>query len=149
MKKKYYYREGGKEEKLIEASSDSAAYLEAYKYFEISKKVHSDMKKSMGSTYLSAPITFELLNDKHEDITYKVSLANKDSLENSISKTINDLPNSIEQSVSKIREEKHGTGAKYDTWRTVFSCDKSCKRKVCHKGIFKLQRHSTTLQEHK
>jgi hypothetical protein len=115
MKKKYYYREGGKEEKLIEASSDSAAYLEAYKYFEISKKVHSDMKKSMGSTYLSAPITFELLNDKHEDITYKVSLANKDSLENSISKTINDLPNSIEQSVSKIREEKHGTGAKYDT----------------------------------
>jgi hypothetical protein len=73
------------------------------------------MKKSMGSTYLTAPISFELLNDKHEDITYKVMFTNKDSLENSVAKTINELPNSIEQSVTKIREEKNGVGAKYDT----------------------------------
>lgn len=115
MKKKYYYREGSKEEKLIEAYSDSAAYLEAYKNFEISKKVYNDMKKSMGGTYLTEPISFELLNDKHEDITYKVMFVNKDSLENSIVKSINELPNSIEQSVTKIREEKNGVGAKYDT----------------------------------
>lgn len=113
-KKKYYYREGSKEE-LIEAYSDSAAYLEAYQKFEISKKVHNDMKKTYGDTYLSAPVSFELLNDKHEDITYKVSLANQDSLENNIAKSINDLPNSIEQTANKVREEKHGVGAKYDT----------------------------------
>jgi hypothetical protein len=115
MKKKYYYREGTKEEKLIEAYSDSAAYLEAYKNFEISKKVYNDMKKAYGDNNLSAPISFELLNDKHQDITYKVSFANQDSLENSIAKMINDLPNNIEASVNKIREEKNGVGAKYDT----------------------------------
>lgn len=114
-KKKYYYREGSKEEKVIEAYSDSAAYLEAYKNFEISKKVYNDMKKSFGSSSLSAPISFDLLNDKHEEITYKVFFANKDSLESNISKTINELPNNIEQSVAKVREEKNGVGAKYDT----------------------------------
>jgi hypothetical protein len=114
-KNKYYYREGSKDEKLIEAYSDSAAYLEAFKNFEISKKVYSDMKKAYGDNYLSAPISFQLQNDKHEDITYKVSFANKDSLENSIAKTINNLPNNIEQRANKIREEKHGVGAKYDT----------------------------------
>jgi hypothetical protein len=56
-----------------------------------------------------------LLNDKHEEITYKVFFADKDSLENNISKMINDLPNNIEQSVDKAREEKNGIGAKYDT----------------------------------
>ncbi|OLY93512.1 hypothetical protein [Cnuella takakiae] len=114
MKKKYYYSEGSKEE-IIEAYSDSAAYLEAYKKFEISKKVHNDMKKAYGDTYLSAPITFELLNEKREDITYKVSLTKQDSLESNIAKSINNLPNSVEQTAKKIREEKHGVGAKYDT----------------------------------
>ncbi len=37
-KKKYYYVEDNKDEKLIEAYSDSVAYLEAYKDFVISKK---------------------------------------------------------------------------------------------------------------
>lgn len=114
-KKKYYYREGSKEEKVIEAYSDSAAYLEAYKNFEISKKVYNDMKKSFGNSSLSAPVSFDLLNDKHEEITFKVFFANKDSLESNISKMINELPNSIEQSVAKVREEKNGVGAKYDT----------------------------------
>lgn len=114
-KKKYYYREDSKKEKVIEAFSDSAAYLEAYKNFEISKKVYNDMKKSFGNSSLSAPTSFDLLNNKHEEITYTVSFANKDSLEKSISKMINDLPNNVEQSVEKVREEKNGTGAKYDT----------------------------------
>lgn len=115
MKKKYYYREGSKDEKLIEAYSDSAAYLEAYKNFEISKKVYKEMKESLGSSSLSEPISFDLLNDKHEEITYKVFFADKDSLENNIAKMINDLPNNIEQSVAKVREEKNGVEAKYDT----------------------------------
>ena len=36
-------------------------------------------------------------------------------LEKNITKSINDLPNSIEESANKIREERHGVGAKYDT----------------------------------
>ena len=113
-KNKYYYREGSKEE-VIEAYSDSAAYLEAFKIFQISKKVYNDMKTAYGDNYLSAPNSFKLLNDKREDITYKVSFTNQDSLENSIAKTINNLPNNIEQTVNKIRQEKNGVGAKYDT----------------------------------
>jgi hypothetical protein len=114
IKKKYYYREGGKEA-VIEAFSDSIAYLEAYKKFVISKKVYNDMKKTYGKTYLSEPIIFELLNENREEITYKIFFAKKDSLENSISGKINNLPNTIEQNVEKIREEIHGEGAKYDT----------------------------------
>ncbi|MBU6158881.1 MAG: hypothetical protein KGP35_07620 [Bacteroidetes bacterium] len=114
MKKKYYYREGSKEE-IIEAYSDSAAYLEAFKKFQISKKVHDDMKKAYGNTYLSAPINFELLNEKHEDITYKIYFAKKDSLENNLKQSISGMPNNIEESITKIREEKNGVGAKYDT----------------------------------
>ncbi|TAF83277.1 MAG: hypothetical protein EAZ51_00985 [Sphingobacteriales bacterium] len=114
-KKKYYYHEGSKEEKVIEAYSDSAAYLEAYEKFEISKTVYKNMKKTYGNTYLIEPASFELLNDKYEDITYKVNFSNKDSLEKSITKSINELPNTVEKSLTKIREEKHGTGAKYDT----------------------------------
>ena len=113
-KNKYYYREGSKEE-VIEAYSDSAAYLEAFKIFQISKKVYNDMKTAYGDNYLSAPNSFKLLNNKREDITYKVSFTNQDSLENSIAKTINNLPNNIEQTVNKIRQEKNGVGAKYDT----------------------------------
>lgn len=115
-KNKYYYVEGNKKEKIIKAYSDSAAYLEAYKEFEISKKVFNDMEKSFGGSSLSAPpIRFNLLNSKHEDITYKVSFYNKNILEDSISKMINKLPNNIEESLKKVREEKNGIGAKYDT----------------------------------
>ena len=113
--KKYYYKEGTKPERLIEASSDSAAYMEAFQDFEIAKKVYNDMKKSIGNSSLDRPISFELLNDKHEDITYKISFANKDSLEKALANRINEMPNSIEASVTAIREEKNGVGAKYDT----------------------------------
>jgi hypothetical protein len=114
IKKKYYYREGIKEE-VIEAQSDSAAYLEAFKRFLISKKVYDDMKKAYGNTYLTTPISFQVLNEKHEDITHKLSFINKDSLEINLKKTIEGLPNNIEESIIKEREEKNGIGAKYDT----------------------------------
>jgi len=113
--KKYYYQEGNKEEKIIEATSDSAAYLEAVKYFEISKKVFSDMEKSYGNIYIDKPISFRLFNNKREDITYQVHFLNKDSLEDETANNINKLPNTIEESVKRIREEKNGIGAKYDT----------------------------------
>jgi hypothetical protein len=113
--KTYYYKEGSKEEKVITASSDSMAYLKAYEYFVISKKTYADMKKSLGDVYINEPISFDLLDDKHNNITYKISFDNKDSAENRISKSINELPNHIEESVTRVREEKNGIGAKYDT----------------------------------
>lgn len=112
---KYYYIEGNKEEKVIKASSDSVAYMEAVKNFAISKKVYNDMKKSFGSTYLDRPTSFKLLNSKREDITYNVYFSNKDSLEEEYAKSINQLPNTIEESRQRIREERNGIGAKYDT----------------------------------
>lgn len=115
MNKKYYYVEDSKEEKLIEAPSDSAAYLEAYTKFQISKKVFRDMKKSMGTISLSEPISFSLLDENRKDITFSISFSNKDSLEKISENRINELPNSIEETVKKGREERNGKGAKYDT----------------------------------
>lgn len=58
-----------KDEKIISAPSDSAAYLEAYRDFCISQKVYSDMRKKGMAEYLDIPIGFKLYNDKGEDIT--------------------------------------------------------------------------------
>ncbi len=113
--KKYYYVEDSKEEKLIEASSDSAAYMEAYTNFQISKKVYRDMNQSMGTVTLSEPISFSLLDENRKDITFLISFSNKDSIEKSIENRINELPNNIEETVKKGREERNGKGAKYDT----------------------------------
>jgi hypothetical protein len=81
--KKYYYKEGDKEEE-IQARSDSDAYLKAFTRFQISLKVYDDMKKSLGSAYLTKPTSFELFNNKHEAITYKIFFDKKDSLEKDI-----------------------------------------------------------------
>lgn len=114
-KKKYYYREGSKEEVLIEANSDSEAYLKAYEKFEISKKVQNDMKTSLPDVNMPSPVFFELLDEKKQNITYKVMFKNKEQMEYEIQESVNELPNNIQESVDKIREEKHGIGAKYDT----------------------------------
>ena len=115
MTKKYYYVEDGRDEKVISADSDSSAYLTAFQYFQVSKKVYNDMKKSYSSASLTEPISFDLLNDKRESIIYKIAFANKDSLEKVYINNINKLPNSVEESKTRIMEEKNGIGAKYDT----------------------------------
>ena len=75
-KRKYYYIQNGKDEKkLIEAYSDSSAYMRAFELFEISKKVHTDMKESLETVYLEAPVSFELLNEKQENIRFKITFA--------------------------------------------------------------------------
>ena len=113
--KKYYYKEDDKEEKVIEEKSDSAAYMNAFQKFTISKKVHNDMKKSFGHTYVPEPLSFALLDNTHKQITSQISFANRDSLERACINKINELPNTIEVSAVKLREEKNGIGAKYDT----------------------------------
>ena len=58
-----------KDEKIISAPSDSAAYLEAFTDFCISQKVYSDMRKKGMDEYLDIPIGFKLYNEKGEDIS--------------------------------------------------------------------------------
>lgn len=58
-----------KDEKIISASSDSAAYIEAFSKFCISQKVYSDMRKKGKADYLDVPIEFKLYNSEGVDIS--------------------------------------------------------------------------------
>lgn len=113
--KKYYYVQDSKEEKVFNAISDSAAYLKAYEYFQISEKVYKDMKSKYGSAYLDQPISYKLLNSKREDITYRVHFLKKDSLLEDVSNNIKELPNTISNARNESIEERNGVGSKYDT----------------------------------
>ncbi len=113
MNKKYYYVEDSKEEKLIEAASDSAAYVEAYTNFQISKKVYEEMKGEYGTIGLSEPTFFSLFDENHKEIY--PSLLSKDSIEKDIETSINNMPNTLAESSKKSLEERNGKGAKYDT----------------------------------
>lgn len=53
----------------ITAPTDSAAYIKAYRSFCISEKIYKDMYKRGMSEYLDIPQSFQLFNDKGEDIT--------------------------------------------------------------------------------
>lgn len=132
-KKKYKYKEDLSEEKIIEAYSDSAAYIQAYEIFIISKKSYTEIKNQFGGNGLTEPISFSLYNDKGEDIRYSISFSNKDSLDKAIEKRINSLPNNISESVSRIREEKNGKDAKYDTGGLYLSPIKVLKAKFVEK----------------
>jgi len=72
-------------EKQIEAATDSAAYLEAYKDFCISLKVNQDMRKSMGQNYPLLPSkNFQLFNDKKQEITNTTFFVTKEKREKEI-----------------------------------------------------------------
>lgn len=84
----------------ISAPNDSAAYLEAYLKFCISKKVHKDMGEALNQTF-TTPLEFKLLNDKGEDITYSVSFPTKQNEEKRIEDQIFSQKNSIKESLEK------------------------------------------------
>lgn len=94
-----------KEPRTIEASSDSAAYLDAFQYFTISMKVNNDMREAMGTMY-SRPIEFRLFNNLGEDIAKSVFFLNKDSLEQQILQRVNSKRNTIKESIDKSKEEE-------------------------------------------
>lgn len=59
-----------KEEVKIRARSDTAAYLDAYQKYCISREVYLRMKNRLGSSeLLDVPIGFKLYNSKGVDIT--------------------------------------------------------------------------------
>lgn len=87
------------ETKYIEAESDSAAYLEAYQKFIISKKVDKDLDEAssaLGYTEgcSSHTIDFKLYDKQNIDIAKTTFFANKDSLEKDIEQKIYSQPNS-------------------------------------------------------
>jgi hypothetical protein len=93
-----------KEPKTIEASSDSAAYLDAFKFFCISLKISQDMQQTLGKVY-STPVNFKLINDKGEDITNTVHFSEKEKKEKEIAEQIFAMRNTLQDSVEKNKAD--------------------------------------------
>ena len=94
------------EPKVIEAETDSIAYLEAFQKFCIAQKVSNDMKTSMGAS-ANTPIEFKLLNEKDEDITNLVFFKDKDLKEKEIKDQIFSMKNSMQESLDNYKKEKN------------------------------------------
>jgi hypothetical protein len=94
-----------KDPETIKATTDSAAYLEAYQNFCISLKVHGDMKKSLGTVY-STPKEFKLYNAEGSEISNTIFFADKDKREKEIEDRIFSMRNTIQESVDKNKKEK-------------------------------------------
>lgn len=94
-----------KEPKTISASSDSAAYLDAYRSFCISLKVNKDMKQSLGKVY-STPIKFKLLDNKDQDITSSIFFSTKEKREKEIEENIFSMRNTLQETVDNSKKEK-------------------------------------------
>lgn len=94
-----------KEAEKISAPNDSAAYLEAYLKFCISKKVHKDMGEALSQTF-TTPLEFKLFNDKGEDITYSVSFPTKQAEEKRIEDEIFSEKNSIKESLEESKKKE-------------------------------------------
>jgi hypothetical protein len=106
-----------KEAKIIQASSDSAAYLDAFQSFCISLKVNKDMKQTLGTVY-STPVKFKLLNDKGEDIANTVYFADKEKREKEITEQTFAMSNTLQESVDKSKADdakQFQTTAKIDS----------------------------------
>ena len=98
-----------KEKKTISASSDSAAYLEAYKKYCISLKVYNDMRKEGMGQYLDIPIGFKLYNSDGEDITdiyFNSKLTEEEAIESSILAMDNVVKRSNNSKQAKTEEAK-------------------------------------------
>jgi hypothetical protein len=94
-----------KDSKTIKASTDSAAYLEAYQYFCIALKVNRDMKQSLGTVH-STPASFKLYDNNGLDVTSTIFFVDKHKREKEIEERIFSMTNTIQESVDKNKKEK-------------------------------------------
>jgi hypothetical protein len=92
---------------IIPASSDSAAYLAAYRKFCISMKVNGDMVKSLG-TVSEKPLEFKLFNEKGKDIAQSLVFLNKAKLEGEILSDVLSAENAVKEAVDKNKSEQNG-----------------------------------------
>lgn len=88
---------------IIEAASDSAAYLEAFRRFCISESVyHQMLKEGHNEAYSSKPLDFSLYDSNGKDIT-NISFANKEALMLDIQNSVSDV--SITSAKKTTKEE--------------------------------------------
>ena len=94
--------------KTISAASDSAAYLEAFTRFCVSRKVSEDTRNGDNYGYITTPLRFKLYNDKGIDIVSSVHFADKDKLE----KRIEGRWFLYSDSIAGIKKERSGSFGK-------------------------------------
>lgn len=90
--------------KSISAISDSAAYLVAYEWFNISLKTSKDMIEAFGKVF-TTPIDFKLINNNNIDIAKTISFYEKDKIEKVISERIMSEPSEIGNSDDYLRAD--------------------------------------------
>lgn len=95
------YIETSKPDTILSVS-DSAAYMEAFRKFAISLKVNSDMKEAFGKVS-KKPLSFKLLNELGNDITYTTFFEDKERLEKEIIDYLLSRENSIKSSVDEMK----------------------------------------------
>ena len=84
-----------KEEVKIRARSDTAAYLDAYQKYCISREVYLRMENRLGSSeLLDVPIGFKLYNSKGVDIT-NIKFASKLEQEQRMDERINRIGSEV------------------------------------------------------
>jgi hypothetical protein len=108
-KNKYYYAVNGGELKLIEEYTDSAAYMYAFRYLEIRKKIQQDTDDVLKGNKFYTPekITyFDLFNEKLENITYTVHFEDEDSLKADAIKDAKNMPNTFKETKQKTGKRK-------------------------------------------
>lgn len=102
-----------KDEKIIYASSDSAAYIEAYKNFCIAQKVYNDMRDKGMADYIDIPVGFKLLNSAGGDIS-DIYFVTKAEEEENISKKYFEMENVVDRS-STIPDNSDSQTSKVDS----------------------------------
>ena len=96
------------EAKTIKAKDDSTAYVEAFRQFCLSVKVHKEMLQSKAfGDYSTTPISFKLLNENEEDITSSIIFANKFQLEKEIENQVFSTKNSVQESLNNKNSKRH------------------------------------------
>jgi hypothetical protein len=100
----YYYSIDGKSKMEIEAISDSAAYMQAFVNFHITRKIYRDEKAFYPNVKRKEPVYFTLYNKQEKDITNSVNFLQKDSLEKNAIKRIFRLKNIFLDDAEKSKE---------------------------------------------
>lgn len=94
------------EAKTIKAKDDSTAYVDAFRQFCLSVKIHKEMVESKAfGDYCTTPISFRLLNENEEDISNSIIFANKFQLEKEIESQVFSTKNSVQESLNNINKE--------------------------------------------
>lgn len=94
------------EAKTIKAKDDSTAYVEAFRQFCLSVKVHKEMVQSKAfGDYSTTPISFRLLNENEVDISNSIIFANKFQLEKEIESQVFSSKNSVQESLNNSNKK--------------------------------------------